>query len=214
MATWAMAMASPALTPSQGAAEAWAALPVKVTSKWDTARQVASSRSSGQGWTIMAAWTSSNTPCSSMVTLPPPPSSAGVPEHPHGDAELVGHPGQTRARPRPPTAAMMLCPQAWPTPGRASYSAQTATTIGPDPSSALKAVGRPATPVVTANPPSASASDVQAQARSSSKAVSGWSWMVWLSRTRSASSASMASRAASFERPGSSATAHRLPITR
>jgi hypothetical protein len=33
-------MASPALTPSQGAAEAWASLPPKKTSKWETARQV------------------------------------------------------------------------------------------------------------------------------------------------------------------------------
>ncbi len=41
MATWATVMASPALTPSQGAAEAWALLPVKRTSKWDTARQAA-----------------------------------------------------------------------------------------------------------------------------------------------------------------------------
>ena len=177
MATWAMVMASPALTPSQGAAEAWADLPVKVTSKWDTARQVPSSRSSGQGWIIMAACTSSNTPCSSMVTLPPPPSSAGVPS----TRTVMPSSSATRANPIPaPTAdaAMMLCPQAWPTPGRASYSAQMATTIGPDPWSALKAVGRPATPGVTANPPAVSASDVQAQAWSSSKAVSGWSWMV------------------------------------
>ena len=41
---------------------------------------------------------------------------------------------------------MMLCPQAWPTPGRASYSAQIATTSGPEPHSALKAVGMSATP--------------------------------------------------------------------
>ena len=99
----------------------------------------------------MAACTSSNTPCSSMVTLPPPPSSAGVPS----TRTVMPSSSATRASPSPaPTAdaAMMLCPQAWPTPGRASYSAQMATTSGPDPISALKAVGRPATPVVTAKP--------------------------------------------------------------
>ena len=59
---------------------------------------------------------------------------------------------------------MMLWPQAWPTPGRASYSAQTATTSGPEPISALKAVGRPATPAGRrAKPPSARASAVQAR---------------------------------------------------
>ena len=38
-----------------------------------------SRRSTGQGWTIMAAWTPSKAPRSSMRILPPPPSSAGVP---------------------------------------------------------------------------------------------------------------------------------------
>ena len=79
MATWASVMASAALTPSQGAAEAWASLPEKCTSKWETARQVAASHSAGQGWTIIAAWTPSKAPRSSSSTLPPPPSSAGVP---------------------------------------------------------------------------------------------------------------------------------------
>ncbi len=145
MATWAMAMASPALIPSNGAAEAWALLPVKVTSKWETARQVPCSRSVGQGWIIMAAWTSSKTPSSSMVILPPPPSSAGVPS----TRTVRPSSSATPASPMPaPTAeaAMMLWPQAWPTPGRASYSAHTASTIGPEPISAVKAVGMPEVP--------------------------------------------------------------------
>ena len=44
---------------------------------------------------------------------------------------------------------MMLWPQAWPTSGRASYSAQMASTSGPAPASATKAVGRSAVPEVT-----------------------------------------------------------------
>ena len=54
--------------------------------------------------------------------------------------------GEVLATPRPaPRAevAMMLCPQAWPTPGRASYSAQI-TTSGPvDPVRATNAVSSP-----------------------------------------------------------------------
>ena len=40
-----------------------------------------------------------------------------------------------------PLAAIMLCPQAWPTPGRASYSAQMTTVRSPSPITASTAVG-------------------------------------------------------------------------
>jgi hypothetical protein len=44
-----------------------------------------------------------------------------------------------RASPAPTAlAAMMLCPQAWPTSGRASYSAHTATTSSPSPGTAFE----------------------------------------------------------------------------
>ena len=99
MATWATAMASPALTPSQGAAEAWALLPPKWTSKWETARQVPSRRSAGQGWTIMAACTSSNDPALEHGDLAAAALLGRVPEHPHGEAQLVGHLGQSEAGP-------------------------------------------------------------------------------------------------------------------
>ena len=56
----------------------------------------------------------------------------------------------------------------------------------------------PAVPVATSKPPPASVSAVQALARSSSNAVSGWSWMSWLSLTSRDRSSSMAWRAASF----------------
>ena len=126
----------------------------------------------GQGWTIMAAWTSSKAPPSSMVTLPPPPSSAGVPSTRTVSPSSSATPA--RASPAPTAvAAMMLCPQAWPTPGRASYSAQTASTKGPEPHEALNAVGSPAVPVDTSNPLADSSSAVHAAARVSSNESSG-----------------------------------------
>ena len=141
MATWATVSASCALMPSHGAAEAWASRPVKRTSKCATARQVPVSRSDGHGWTIMAAWTPAKAPRSSIRIFPPPPSSAGVPStrtvRPRSSATAA------RARPAPTAvAAMMLCPQAWPTSGSASYSAQTATTSSPSPERDSSAVGR------------------------------------------------------------------------
>ena len=45
----------------------------------------------------MAAWTPAKAPRSSIRTLPPPPSSAGVPEDAHGEPELVRHGGQGEA---------------------------------------------------------------------------------------------------------------------
>ena len=89
-------------------------------------RACSSPRSSAPaGWTIIAASTSVEGPARIMNTLPPPPSSAGVPRidtrPPHSSASAAA------ARPAPsPAAAMMLCPQAWPMPGSASYSRQTA----------------------------------------------------------------------------------------
>ncbi len=47
---------------------------------------------------------------------------------------------------------MRLWPQAWPTPGRASYSARKATRGPPWPAVARKAVGRPQIPLSTWNP--------------------------------------------------------------
>src|SRR5437764_5253888 len=104
-----------------------------------------------------------------------------------------------RASPAPTAeAAMTLCPQAWPVPGRASYSAHTPTTIGPPPAVAISAVGRSQTPLSTSKPPAASDSPTQAAARSSSKATSGWEWIVWLWSTRPVSWASSSRWAVAF----------------
>ncbi len=83
--------------------------------------------------------------------MPPPPSSAGVP------MTLTVSPtsSATRAAASPaPTAiaAIMLWPQAWPMPGRLSYSAQIAMCSGPEPARATKAVGRSHTPRFTSKP--------------------------------------------------------------
>ncbi len=69
---------------------------------------------------------------------------------------------------------MMLWPQAWPTPGSASYSAQIPMCSGPVPARAMNAVGSSHAPVCTSNPASASSAETQAAARSSCHAVSGW----------------------------------------
>ncbi len=100
-ATWATTMASPALTPCHGAAEACAVRPVKSTSKWETARHVASSRSVGQGWTIIAAWTSSKTPALQHDHLAAAALLGRGAQHPHGQAQLVGQREQRRGRRRP-----------------------------------------------------------------------------------------------------------------
>src|SRR5215204_4101160 len=161
----------------------------------------------GEGWTIMAACAPSKAPRSSSRILPPPPSSAGVP------STVTRSPASsaTRARASPAPAAMAaitLCPQAWPTPGRASYSAHTTMCSGPDPARAANAVGRSPTPRSTSSPPPSSSSHSQAQARSSSNPSSGLAWIPWLRATSSSPARSTRSRAASL----TSATCRPPPV--
>lgn len=142
------------------------------------------SDSTGAGWIIIDKWMPSNTPSSSMMILPPPPSSAGVPS----TRTVRPASSATRAKPRPAPsaeAAIMLCPQAWPTPGKASYSAQIPTVSGPEPYSATNAVSSPPTPASTVNPASVSRSAQPVAARSSSNASSGSFQMRWDRPTRS-----------------------------
>ena len=175
IATWAIVSASWAFTPSQGAADACASRPVKRTSKCATARQVPVKRSAGQGWTIMAAWTPVKAPRSSIRILPPPPSSAGVPRT--RTASPTSSATAESARPAPTAvAAMMLCPQAWPTSGNASYSAQTATTRSPPPDRASSAVARSYAPSVTSSPPARIVSATARAEAASPKHSSGVEW--------------------------------------
>src|SRR5262245_28336529 len=172
---------------------------------WSTAMIGISACSYGEGWTIMAAWAPSKAPRWSSRILPPPPSSAGVPStvtrRPASSATLA------RARPAPAAmAAITLCPQAWPTAGRASYSAHTTTCSGPDPARAANAVARSPTPRSTSRPPPSSSSHSQAQACSSSKPSSGLAWMRWLRATSSSLACSTRSRAACFTSATASAT--------
>src|SRR5215212_2704768 len=164
---------------------------------WSTAMIGISAFSYGEGWTIMAAWAPSKAPRWRSRILPPPPSSAGVP------STVTRSPASsaTRARASPAPAAMAaitLCPQACPTPGRASYSPHTTTCSGPDPARAANAVGRSPTPRSTSSPPPSSSSHSQAQACSSSNPSSGLAWIRWLRATSSSRACSTRSRAASL----------------
>ena len=104
IATCATVNASAALMPSSGAAAACDSRPVYATREVrDRADARRSRSSSGAGCTIIAAWTPSNAPRSSRSTLPPPPSSAGVPITVTREAEIVDErrerePGADRGR--------------------------------------------------------------------------------------------------------------------
>ena len=98
-------------------------------------------RSASAGWTIIAASTPSKAPLRAIRTLPPPPSSAGVPMMRTVPPAASATAAAARPAPRP-AVAMMLWPQAWPTPGRASYSHSTATTGPPLPYDESNAVAR------------------------------------------------------------------------
>ena len=129
----------------------------------------------------MAAWTPSNTPRSSMRILPPPPSSAGVPSTrtvmPRSSATRgQAQAGADRRGGDDVVAAGMADAGQGVVLGADRHHQRPGPGLGAEGGGQ---VGRP--PPVTANPPSASASAVQAAAWSSSKAVSGWAWMVWLS---------------------------------
>src|SRR5579883_981239 len=145
---------------------------------------------------MSAASIPSNTPALIISILPPPPSSAGVPSRTTSPPAAPATEAAATNAPAAP-AAMRLWPQAWPTPGRASYSARIATRAPPPaPARDRSAVGMPATPRSTEWPRADTNSPIHALARCSSKRSSGWAWM----RPESASSSSAhASTARSIE---------------
>ena len=121
-------IASSALRPSHGSALACASLPWKVTSTSVIARQAISALVRSDGWIWSATSTSSKTPCSIIVTLPLPASSAGVPMNRISPAKSSP---STRAAAMAAPALdehMRLWPQPWPTSGSASYSPRKAIT--------------------------------------------------------------------------------------
>ena len=149
-----------ALTPRHGQEDAWAAVPKYSTLAFMSPSVGRQTCVPQRGWIIIAASTSWNTPASRSLTLPAPPSSAGVPTT--VIRPLNGRRPPTRlaataasAAPAPaPAVAITLWPHAWPMPGSASYSAITAI-VGPSPdpgTSARNAVGSPPTPRSTRHP--------------------------------------------------------------
>src|SRR3990170_2116767 len=185
-----------AFTPRQGHDDAWVALPwnsaFTLTMPSDGRHTIVPQRP----WIIMAASTSLKTPASMRRTLPAPPSSAGVPMTWMRPGKGSGRSAAASAAPAPtPEVAMTLWPQACPILGSASYSAMMAM-VGPGPwppMVARKAVGSPPTPRSTWAPCASRNAVSQAAAFSSLKPSSGFSWMRWLSRSRSSASRSTAS---------------------
>src|ERR1700677_2611979 len=86
-ATWEIVIASRALTPSHGAAVAWASLPPKKTSKRATARQAPVRRATGEGAPV------------EHEDLAAAPLFGRRAENPHLQADLVGHRGQGQSGP-------------------------------------------------------------------------------------------------------------------
>jgi hypothetical protein len=74
-------------------------------------------------------------------------------------------------------AAIMLCPQACPIPGKLSYSAQIPMCRGPDPIRAENDVGKSRIPFSTWKPAASRCPQSQVDAFSSSQPTSGFAWM-------------------------------------
>ena len=97
IAVCATTSASRALTPSEGAAAAWAARPSNSTSHMHMARDEPPTTSFAAACAIMASDTSSKKPSSIRSTFPPVVSSAGVPSTLTVRLEFLGH-GRQRQR--------------------------------------------------------------------------------------------------------------------
>lgn len=172
MAVWATTVASAALSAFQGR-DACPPRPVYITCQDREARNCGMTTSLSDGWTIMAAWVPSNTPRLTMISLPVPFSSAGVPKTRTVSPSSSAWGASARAAPIA-AAAIVLWPQPCPMPGSASISAQRPITRSPDPVEATNAVGRSATPFSTENrPPSPRTAMSAADVSCSSKASSG-----------------------------------------
>ena len=148
-------MAFSAFTPRQGQDEACDALPKNSHFTLMMPRLGRQTWVPQRPWIIIAASTSLKTPASMSLTLPAPPSSAGVPMTWMRPAKGILPSAAAMAAPAPvPAVAMTLCPQACPILGNASYSAMMAM-VGPGPLPSMvarKAVGRPPTPCSTRVP--------------------------------------------------------------
>ena len=202
-----------------GLADACAATPWYVTRSCRRPRNGWSTTSNPNGWTMIAASTPAKNPLRARISLPELPSSAGVPSsRTRPGSSRPSATAWTSARNAPVAApAMRWWPHAWPTPGRASYSARIAI-VGPAsvraaPSSgpadvrpARSDVDRPCEPTVAGTPCPRSRSAIAATERTSRNASSGWEWIAWATSSTSPSPALAAARTRA--RDGSSAPAN------
>ncbi|MNI69110.1 hypothetical protein D3C73_1248410 [compost metagenome] len=133
---------------------------------------------------MSAASISSNSPCFTKLPLAlplVPPSSAGVPK------TNTSPPVSSAAVARAIAAAVLivpirLWPQAWPSPGRASYSAKNPI-FGPGLEEVLRAINPvscPATFRVTSKPAFSKMLVSVCEAKNSAFPISGRAWIAWL----------------------------------
>ena len=116
-------IASSAFLPFHGSEAAWACRPWNTTSTSSDASGWLSTWLRSQGWNSRAASIPSKRPSSIMMALPLPRSSAGVPRNTISPGSSSAIEASAIAAPTP-DAAIVLWPQPWPRPGRASYSAR------------------------------------------------------------------------------------------
>src|SRR6478609_10968728 len=194
-------IASSALRPSHGSLAACDWRPLNTTETSSDASGWQSTWLRSQGWYRSAASSPSNSPSSSMNCLPLPRSSAGVPRNTISPANESRIAASAIAAPTP-DAAIVLCPQPWPRPGSASYSARIPIR---GPSIPFPPASRPRTAVArrpagcsTSRPCARIASATQPAAWTSSNAGSGVAWMRCDRSRISSRAASTAAAAAPF----------------
>ena len=151
-ATWETVIASSALTPSHGAAEAWASLPVKVTSKWSTARHGRSRRSLGPGVDHHRGVHVVEEAGVDQVDLAAAALLGGRAEQRHGQVELVGDGGQPDGRAQRGRGDDVVAAGVAHVGQRVVLGAEAPRAAIRTRAVARNAVGRPATPRSTSKP--------------------------------------------------------------
>ena len=165
-------MASAALRPRSGYAEAWASLPVKRASKWLTAKHGMRSSSFGAGCTIKAALTLVEAAPLEHQDLPAAALLGRRAEDTDRDGEVVRELGQGKAG-ADGARRDDVVPARMADLGKGVVLRTDRDRERPGARGRGNAVGSPQIPGSTTKPPSLRASAHQAEARSSSNASSG-----------------------------------------